>query len=874
MKKPTNVILTSFVLASSLLITACGDDDEKPANVAELAQYTSQGKTYLDQSQFKAAINSANNAITAYPDSINGYLILAKVYNKLGQSVQAIEVLNAFQGEKTSEYYLLLLETYQRSQKIISANKLIADHSDLLMKNESQFKLSKAKLLLLENEPDKALVLFKELQQTTNFESEGYVGEARIAAGTNDKEDALKLLEQAVTFDAKNVEALILKGFLLLEKGDIENAESTFSFALTVIPSSDIFTPERINILRALTSILTSQGRSSEALLYSRVLTDEFPTATTINEYYASAQEYYKRKQLDLAKDELYKILKVDAQNKKASTMLGVILYTEGDVNGAEKYLSGMIDPEVNSPQLTQIYAMTQLKLNQSNDVLAILDDVIEYETRLDTLTLYIIAATSEKQFDKADVALSRIEELFPDSPKLPLLQSNYITAKYPDEPQRALDVLKQGVAKNSSDLSLQTTYLKKLLEMKKMQEAEEFIEQQAVKKDNSVGSRLLVANYYLYKKDFSAAELQFNNIIKESDDDAQAYYGLAQSKQMQQDWKAAFNQYNQIIALYPEQLRAYYGAVVSVKQQGIDPLSINNYLSKKHNPAILSLVLADYQYQNRQLADADKLIKSAVDLPVELKDKVDKLQQNISNERIVVALRAQDFSTARELVLSQLQLTPKQPLFLMRLASIETLSGQYLEAEKVLIQIDSMMPDNYQVALLKSQLSLAKKDKVEAETILKNAWNKSHQDQVALSLYQFYLVESKQKADEFLQQWLVQSPASTYANLNHAMVLQDKGENKEAIIAYEKVLKVSPNDLRSLNNAAWLYSQTNDPKAEALARRAYQIAPTNGAVLDTYGWILYNAGKVEEAKPLIKKALELLPNDAEVQQHWSAVSK
>jgi len=62
-------------------------------------------------------------------------------------------------------------------------------------------------------------------------------------------------------------------------------------------------------------------------------------------------------------------------------------------------------------------------------------------------------------------------------------------------------------------------------------------------------------------------------------------------------------------------------------------------------------------------------------------------------------------------------------------------------------------------------------------------------------------------------------------------------------------------------------------PKAEGLAARAYKVAPNNGAVLDTYGWILYKAGKYEQAKPLIKKALELLPDDAEIQKHWSLIS-
>ncbi|WP_417696464.1 tetratricopeptide repeat protein [Psychromonas sp.] len=872
MKKSSTVMFSSLVLASSLFITAC-NDDSNAENVAELAQYSQQGKTYLEQSQFKAAINSASNAVLLYPDHQDGYVILAKVYNKLGQSNQALEVLNRYQGQKDADFYLLLLESYQRTKKVISANKLIEQQSELLSSKGNSFKLLQAKLLLLENKPEQALLSFTELQQQAGFESDGFIGEARIAAGNNDKEAALALLEKAIMNEPKNTEALMLKGFLLLEKGQIEQAESTLSFALSELPSSDIFTPERINILKALTSILTSQGRSSEALLYSRILSDEFPTATTINEYYVSAQEYYKRKQLGEAKEALQKILEIDPKNKKASTMLGVILYTEGDINGAEKYLSGMIDPEVNTPQLTQIYAMTQLKLNQSHDVLDILDGVIEYEERLDTLTLYAIAAIAEKQFDKADIAIARIKKLFPDSPKLTLIESSYLNEKSPDKEQEVLDLLAAGLAKNSSDLSLQTVYLKKLIAMQRLEEADRFIANEVNKPGEAVGTRLLIANYYLYRNQYALAEQSFNQTLKISDN-VQAYYGLAQSKQLQQDWSSAFTYYNQIIDLYPEQIKAYYGAVISTQQQNKDPLNMEESLSNKHNPSVLALVLADYQFQKKQFSQADKMIKKAVNLPVELVDKGDTLQQQISNQRIIAAIRSKDYTSARELTLAQLQLTPTKPIFLMRLAAIETLSGQYAEADKVLKQVEVILPHNPQVVVLKAQLAMTQKDDTTAIQLLTDEWNKNNNDEIAVELYKIYQQSDKSKAEAFLSKWLVAAPSSLYANLNNGMLLQAKGENEAAIQAYEKVLSVSPNELRSLNNAAWLYSLEKNPKAEVLAAKAYEVAPNNPAVLDTYGWILHQSGKTAEARPLIKKALTLLPDNVEIQKHWQEVSE
>ena len=873
MKRYTTTIFISLVLASSLLMNGCNEETES-ANVAELSQYVQQGKTYLEQSQFKAAMNSANNAIVIYPDHIDGYIILAQVYNKLGQSSQSIEVLKTFKGIKSSEYYLLLLESYQRSNKIISANKLIQQQATLLSQNEEKFKLLQANALLLEDKSEEAILLYKELQVSEKYKAEGFIGEARMQIKNNDKASALALISQALQVQEKNIEALILKGFLLKEKGNLTDAESTLSFALTVIPSSDIFTPERISILQSLTSILTSQGRSSEALLYSRILTDEFPTAASINEYYASAQVYYEKKEIDLAKKELYKILKINPKHKKASTMLGVIFYTEGDIKGAEKYLSGVIDPEINTPQLTQIYAMTQLKLNQSEDVLTILDDVIDKEKRLDTLILYSVAAISEKKFDKVDLAIARIEMLFPESPKLALLKSSYYSVKAPENNELSLIELEKGLLHNDENLSLQTAYLKKLIAMKEMTKAEEFIQREVEKEQKSLGTNLLIANYYLYRKQFNLAEKHLNAIIKASGDNLEAYYGIAQSKQIQKDWQAAFNQYKEIIRLYPDQVRAYYGAVVSFNKQNKDPLSIGRHLLGKYNDSILTFVLADYQYQNKKLSEASKLILDIKNLPPQLEVKVEKLQQTISSARISIAIKERNYPVAREIVLAQLKATPEQPQFLMRLANIEIRSGQIAEASKVLKQIKSILPDNPQVTLLASQLAIAQNNQQKAISLLENEWNKSENQQVAIALYNLYKSGQKNKANEFLSQWLIKQPNSSMANLSHALYLQSRGDNNEAISAYEKALSVSPNELTSLNNAAWLYSLVNDPQAEVLAERAYRIAPNNAAVLDTYGWILYNLGKYKEAKPLIKKARQLLPDDADIKMHWDLISK
>ena len=73
------------------------------------------------------------------------------------------------------------------------------------------------------------------------------------------------------------------------------------------------------------------------------------------------------------------------------------------------------------------------------------------------------------------------------------------------------------------------------------------------------------------------------------------------------------------------------------------------------------------------------------------------------------------------------------------------------------------------------------------------------------------------------------------------------------------------------LNNLAWHYATLGREEAVELARRAHELAPDNGSITDTYGWILFQRGDVEAALPLLEKAAEQSPNNPEIKFHLAA---
>jgi tetratricopeptide (TPR) repeat protein len=112
----------------------------------------------------------------------------------------------------------------------------------------------------------------------------------------------------------------------------------------------------------------------------------------------------------------------------------------------------------------------------------------------------------------------------------------------------------------------------------------------------------------------------------------------------------------------------------------------------------------------------------------------------------------------------------------------------------------------------------------------------------------------------------------STAGDCWHAL-----GNDRKAMKIYDKVLRIDPENVPTLNNYAYYLSLSGKKlkKAEKMSRITIEKEPNNPSYLDTYGWILHLLGRSEEAKPYFKKAMVYGGKDSvEVLEHYSIVLK
>jgi len=78
------------------------------------------------------------------------------------------------------------------------------------------------------------------------------------------------------------------------------------------------------------------------------------------------------------------------------------------------------------------------------------------------------------------------------------------------------------------------------------------------------------------------------------------------------------------------------------------------------------------------------------------------------------------------------------------------------------------------------------------------------------------------------------------------------------------------PDNPELMNELAYFWADQGRhlPEALALSRRAAELDPDNGPILDTWGWVYFQMGQAKDALPYLQRAAFMTNNDPVVLQH------
>ncbi|HET6566132.1 MAG TPA: tetratricopeptide repeat protein [Xanthomonadales bacterium] len=127
--------------------------------------------------------------------------------------------------------------------------------------------------------------------------------------------------------------------------------------------------------------------------------------------------------------------------------------------------------------------------------------------------------------------------------------------------------------------------------------------------------------------------------------------------------------------------------------------------------------------------------------------------------------------------------------------------------------------------------------------------------------------------AIEVLTQALLQFPQSIAIRYSRALVAADQGNTELAESDLMFVLAQDSENAPALNALGYTLADQTDrlDEAEDLIRRAYELLPDDAAVTDSMGWVAFKQGRLEEAEEYLRKALSLDDNP-EIAAHLGEV--
>lgn len=158
------------------------------------------------------------------------------------------------------------------------------------------------------------------------------------------------------------------------------------------------------------------------------------------------------------------------------------------------------------------------------------------------------------------------------------------------------------------------------------------------------------------------------------------------------------------------------------------------------------------------------------------------------------------------------------------------------------------------------------------AVSFLENHHQQSPEDIDILTYLAAFYEKGNQleKALRLLSEGLKNAPENTSLLFRLGAVQDKAGRKDESIATMKEVIRLDPEDASALNYLGYTYADLGIhlDQAETLIRRALEIKPDDGYIIDSMGWVYYQQGKYDKAVDYLERAAELTNDEAIISAH------
>jgi len=333
-------------------------------------------------------------------------------------------------------------------------------------------------------------------------------------------------------------------------------------------------------------------------------------------------------------------------------------------------------------------------------------------------------------------------------------------------------------------------------------------------------------------------------------------------------DKKAAINEMKHLADQYPndQNYRCLYGTTLYMNGQQKKALAIYADVLKKEpdNRGAQMAMLSHYNETNdsvqahiwleRMLMNKNSTTQDRVML---LRQVIGESEQNGGDSTQVLHL----FRRVLDTPLADADLA----LFCATYMNLKKMPSDSISP--VLEQALTLEPTNAAARLQLVSYAWAAEDRDRVIALCQDA-RQYNPDEMAFYYYQGIAYYQKDQLDQALNAFqngigviTAQSDPAIVSDFYAVMgdILHQKGQSREAFIAYDSCLVWKEDNIGCLNNYAYYLSELGEQldKAEQMSYRTIKAEPKNATYLDTYAWILFMQKRYSEAKIYIDQTLQ-----------------
>lgn len=867
----------------------------------------SAGNQYQTSGQYRAAYIEAKKVLQRDPANGQAWLLLGKASLQLGNSGDALSDLqNARKhGVQASQWAVPLGRALLVTGKLQELLKTLPDHPRFAATEAAQVAVLRGDAYRGLKQADQARQAYQAALALDPKEPRALTGLATLAQHNNDPAAADRYLQQALAAAPHSPQAWMAKADLAYAAGNFAEAESAYAKALG-FKQADWLPQERFSALARLAETQTQRGEFGHALTHIGQLEKMAPGQPY--PHYLHAVVAYQQGHLDDAVAQLQQVLQVSPDSTSAQFLLGAVNYAQGNYSQSQMYLSNVLGADPGNVGARRLLALMYFREGHSAKALATLRATVKgnpSDAALRALLQRAVAtgaatpkalavagshlppaagspdaagtaaaSADHGAFSDARQALARDDtagaiSLLQAQPaagaaaaaeRTELLAIAYIRAKRPDQ---AVKVAAAHAAEHPQDSGAHVLYGTVLVAAGQRDKARsQYV--QAYKLDpENLAALMDLGSLDAAEGHAKDAAGHYQAVLQKDPHNSAAMVALGRLAVRAGDKATAIQRFKQAIAAEPKASAAYVTLVMLYSEDGqFDAAAgIAKQLAQAHpdNPMALNALGAAELNANQPhaaLAPLQQAVKLAPQNPL--------FRTNLARAQIL----NQDPKAAETNLAAVVKADPSQVKAVTLLAFMRLHDNNLADALALAKKLGQQPASRVAGLTLAGDLYMASKSYAKAVQAYQQGLNIRPDGPLVVKSFLALSASGAKDPTAILREWLVKHPDDDAMRLLLAGYAMDHAQNASAAAQYAKVLQRHPSNVDALNNLAWIYTEQHNPKALALAGRAYKLAPASAGVSDTYGWALVAANQPKAALPILARAVKAAPGTPAIQYH------